>query len=64
MKTKSVVVVDLEIMSGTPVFSGTRVPIQTFIDHIRAGDSLDVFLEDFPSVSLEQALAFLKSAGN
>jgi uncharacterized protein (DUF433 family) len=64
MKTKSVVVVDLEIMSGTPVFSGTRVPIQTLIDHIRAGDSLDVFLEDFPSVSLEQALAFLNSAGN
>jgi uncharacterized protein (DUF433 family) len=62
MTTKSVVVIDPEIMSGTPVFSGTRVPIQTLIDHIRAGDNLDVFLEDFPTVSREQALAFLQEA--
>jgi uncharacterized protein DUF433 len=39
-----------EAMSGTPVFKGTRVPIQTLIDHLGAGDSLDVFLADFPSV--------------
>ena len=62
MTSKSVIVIDPEIMSGTPVFAGTRVPIQTLIDHIRAGDGLDVFLEDFPSVSREQALAFLDEA--
>jgi uncharacterized protein (DUF433 family) len=62
MNTKSVIVIDPEIMSGTPVFAGTRVPIQTLIDHIRAGDGLDVFLEDFPSVTREQALAFLDEA--
>jgi uncharacterized protein (DUF433 family) len=62
MKSKSVVTVDPEIMSGAPVFSGTRVPIRTLIDHIRAGDSLDVFLEDFPSVTRDQALAFLQEA--
>ena len=62
MNSKSVIVIDPEIMSGTPVFAGTRVPIQTLIDHIRAGDGLDVFLEDFPSVSRDQALAFLDEA--
>ncbi|HEY6227536.1 MAG TPA: DUF433 domain-containing protein [Verrucomicrobiae bacterium] len=60
----SVVTIDPEIMSGTPVFTGTRVPIRTLIDHIRAGDGLDVFLEDFPSVSREQALAFLDEASD
>jgi uncharacterized protein (DUF433 family) len=60
----SVVTIDPEIMSGTPVFAGTRVPIRTLIDHIQAGDSLDVFLEDFPSVSREQALAFLDEAND
>jgi uncharacterized protein (DUF433 family) len=59
---KSVVVVDPEIMSGTPVFAGTRVPVRTLIDHIEAGDTLDVFLEDFPSVSKEQAIEFLEEA--
>ena len=60
----SVVTIDPEIMSGTPVFAGTRVPIRTLIDHIRAGDSLEVFLEDFPSVSRAQALAFLDEASD
>ncbi len=51
-----------EVMSGTPVFKGTRVPIQTLIDHLEAGDSLDVFLEDFPSVTREQAVEVLELA--
>lgn len=62
MKMKSVVTIDPEIMSGTPVFSGTRVPVRTLIDHIEAGDNLDIFLEDFPSVSRDQAITFLEDA--
>jgi len=62
MKKKSVVSIDPEIMSGTPVFSETRVPVRTLLDHLEAGDSLDVFLEDFPSVSRDQAVAFLEEA--
>jgi uncharacterized protein (DUF433 family) len=62
MKAKSVVVVDPEIMSGTPCFAGTRVPARTLIDHLEAGDSLDDFLEDFPTVTRKQAIAFLEEA--
>ncbi len=51
-----------EILSGTPVFVGTRVPVQTFIDYLEAGASLDDFLDDFPTVSREQATTFLKLA--
>ena len=51
-----------EVMSGTPVFRGTRVPIQTLMDHLEAGDSLDVFLADFPTVTREQAVAVLEMA--
>jgi uncharacterized protein (DUF433 family) len=57
-----VVVIDPEIMGGTPVFSGTRVPIRTLLDHIEAGDNLETFLDDFPSVSREQVIAFLEEA--
>ena len=53
---------DPEILGGTPVFSGTRVPVQSLIDHLKAGDSLDHFLEGFPSVSRQQAIAFLEIA--
>jgi len=53
---------DPEIMGGTPVFFGTRVPIKTLLDYLEAGDSLDVFLEDFPSVNREQAIALLELA--
>jgi uncharacterized protein (DUF433 family) len=56
------VTVDPEIHSGTPVFAGTRVPIKTLFDHLEAGDSLDVFLDDFPSVSRELAVAVLEEA--
>ena len=50
---------DPEIMSGTPVFRGTRVPVHTLIDHLASGVSLDEFLSDFPTVQREQAVAFL-----
>ena len=53
---------DPEIMGGTPVFVGTRVPVVTLIDHLAAGDSLDVFLTDFSTVSREQAVAALALA--
>ena len=53
---------DPEIMSGTPVFVGTRVPVKTLFDYLKAGDPLDEFLDGFPSVSREQALTFLEEA--
>lgn len=51
-----------DIMGGTPVFTGTRVPIQTLMDYLKAGDSIDEFLEGFPTVSREQVVAFLDEA--
>lgn len=51
-----------EIMGGTPVFAGTRVPIQTLIDYLKAGETIDDFLEGFPSVSREQVVEFLEEA--
>ena len=53
---------DPEIMGGTPVFVGTRVPVQTLLDYLEAGDPLDEFLEDFPSVTREQVVAVLELA--
>ena len=53
---------DSHIMGGTPVFVGTRVPFQTLLDYLEAGDPLAEFLEDFPSVSREQAVAALEQA--
>ncbi len=49
-------------LSGTPAFAGTRVPVQTLVDYLEAGDSLDDFLADFPSVSREHAVAVLELA--
>ena len=57
---KSVVTSSREVMSGTPVFAGTRVPVQTLIDYLEGGDSIDDFLEGFPTVSKEQVIAFLE----
>jgi len=51
-----------EIIGGTPVFSGTRVPIRILIEHLAAGDRLDEFLEDYPTVTREQAVGLLKRA--
>ena len=52
--------IDPEIMSGTPVFKGSRVPIQNLFDYIEGGDDLAEFLDDFPSVSKEAAVAVLE----
>lgn len=49
-------------LGGTPVFAGTRVPVQTLIEYLEAGDPLDVFLEEFPSVTREHAVAVLELA--
>lgn len=49
-------------MSGAPCFAGTRVPIQNLIDYLEGGDSIEDFLEGFPSVSREQVIAFLEEA--
>ncbi len=51
---------DPEIMGGTPVFVGTRVPAATLVEYSKAGDSLDEFLEDFPSVGRDRAIAALE----
>ena len=51
-----------EVMGGTAVFSGTRVPVQTLLDYLEAGDSIDDFLDGFPSVTREQVIAFLEDA--
>jgi uncharacterized protein (DUF433 family) len=59
---KLVVRSDPEILGGTPVFAGTRVPVKTLFDYLEAGDSLEVFLDEFPSVRREQAIAALELA--
>ncbi len=60
--TERVVHSDPDIMSGTPVFVGTRVPVKTLIDYLEIGEPLGVFLDHFPGVSREQAVAALKLA--
>lgn len=61
MKMTDVVSRDPEIMNGALVFAGTRIPVEILIQHLTAGDSLDVFLEDFPTVRREQAVAYLEA---
>lgn len=56
------IVIDPEILGGTPVFRGTRVPFQALLDYIEGGDTLDEFLDDFPSVTREAAIQALESA--
>ena len=51
-----------EVMGGTPVFSGTRVPVQTLLDYLESGESIDDFLAGFPSVNREQVIEFLEQA--
>jgi uncharacterized protein (DUF433 family) len=59
---ESVIRSDPEILGGTPVFAGTRVPVKNLLDYLAAGDSLETFLDHFPSVSREQAAAALEVA--
>ena len=51
-----------DVMGGTPVFCGTRVPVQTLLDYLEAGDSIDEFLAGFPTVTREQVIDFLEAA--
>jgi uncharacterized protein (DUF433 family) len=53
---------DSEILGGTPVFTGTRVPVQSLFDHLEGGQSIDDFLEGFPSVRREQVIALLQKS--
>lgn len=61
MKRK-IISTDPEVMGGTPCFAGTRVPVQTLLDYLEAGDSIDDFLEGFPTVKREHVVTFLKTA--
>ena len=60
--TSNLITVDPDIQSGAPVFAGTRVPIQNLFDYLGEGDSLDVFLKQFPSVTRGQAVSVLEKA--
>jgi uncharacterized protein (DUF433 family) len=60
--SKQIISLSPDVMGGTPVFAGTRVPIQTFIDYIKGGESIDDFLEGFPTVARGQVIAFLEEA--
>jgi uncharacterized protein (DUF433 family) len=57
-----IIIRDPDILGGTPCFRGTRVPFQTLLDYLEAGDSLDAFLEQFPTVSREMAIEALETA--
>ena len=62
MRKEEIISCDEQVVSGALVFTGTRVPVQILIDYLKAGDSLDRFLEGFPTVTREQATAFLELA--
>lgn len=62
MKKQPVIHSDPAILGGTPVFVGTRVPVQSLFDHLEGGDSIDDFLEGFPSVKREQVIAVLEES--
>lgn len=62
MDIRKIITIDDDILSGQPVFTGTRVPVESLFDHLEAGVSLDEFLDDFPTVSKEQAIALLDIA--
>ena len=63
MKLDEIVHSDAEILGGTPVFVGTRVPVRILLDYLEGGEPLEEFLDNYPSVSREQAVAFIKEAG-
>jgi uncharacterized protein (DUF433 family) len=62
MQSSDIIVKDPEILGGTPVFRGTRVPFQALLDYLEGGQNLDEFLDDFPTVSKEAAVAALEYA--
>jgi len=63
LEDSSIISISPEIMGGTPVFAGTRVPIETLLDYLKSGESIDDFLDGFPTVSREQVIALLEEAG-
>lgn len=63
LKKSSVISISPEIMGGTPVFAGTRVPVQTVFDYLKAGESIDDFLDGFPTVTKEQVIGLLEEVG-
>lgn len=63
LKNSSIISASPEIMGGTPVFAGTRVPVQTLLDYLKAGESIDDFLDGFPTVNREQVITLLEEAG-
>ena len=62
MEINEIITIDSDILGGQPVFRGTRVPVESLFDHLEAGVPLDEFLDDFPTVSKEQAIALLDVA--
>ena len=62
MKDKPIITSSPDVMGGTPVFAGTRVSVQTLLDYLKGGESIDDFLEGFPTVEREQVIAFLEEA--
>jgi uncharacterized protein (DUF433 family) len=60
--SKQIITSSADIMGGTPVFAGTRVPVQTLLDYLKAGESIDDFLDGFPTVTREQVIAVLEEA--
>ena len=62
--TEQIVSCSPDIMGGAPCFSGTRVPVQTLLDYLEAGESIDEFLEGFPTVTRQRVLAFLERAAS
>ncbi|MCI0638003.1 MAG: DUF433 domain-containing protein [Gemmataceae bacterium] len=62
MPKQTIVTTSPEVMGGTAVFAGTRVPVQTFLDYLEAGDTIDDFLEGFPTVTRQQVIDFLREA--
>lgn len=61
---EKIINIDPEILSGTPVFNGTRIPVKILFDYVKAGESLDDFLENYPSISKELMEKVLNLAGN
>ena len=61
---KPIVTCSPDVLGGTPVFAGTRVPVQTLIEYLEGGDTIDDFLEGFPTVNRQQVIAFLEEAKN
>jgi len=63
LKDYPIISVSPEIMGGTPVFTNTRVPVQTLLDYLKAGESIDDFLDGFPTVTREQVIGLLEEVG-